>query len=228
VVLPSDRDPVRPHDVTHAAESVTQAFAPAVGMEWSVPAGGLEWSVEQTIAHMLAPAKYALYLASGSTRFIAAGLKPWSDATRAERLDALVGVARALAGVAAASPPAARGFHALGMVDAEGFVALGCLELLVHGYDVARGLGLAYEPPDGLCARVLARLFPWVDHPAGPAWTALLQATGRAGATTERDVWMPHPAPLDEWDGSIPVPDPRPVIEWVQQDPGRWQPRYQS
>lgn len=223
----SDRKPVQPVDVVDAAEFVTGTLASSVGMDWSVRAGRLAWTVEQTLAHMLAPAKYALYLAARSTHFMAAGIEPWTDATQAERLDALLGAARSLAGVATWVPPRSRGFHVRAMADAEGFVALGCLELVVHGYDAAQGLDLPYEPSDSLCARLLARLFPWAEPSVGSAWPTLLRTTGR-GESREGtdDSWVCHVAPLDEWDGSIPTPDPHPVVEWVSDHGGSWSPVY--
>jgi hypothetical protein len=83
-----------------------------------------------------------------------------------------------LARVVDAVPPGERGWHPDGMPDATGFAALGCAELLLHGEDVAQGLGLAFDPPADVAAAVLARLFPDVA-PAHDAWTALRWATGR-------------------------------------------------
>jgi hypothetical protein len=56
---------------------------------------------------------------------------------------------------------------------------MGVVETLVHTGDLANGLGLTWEPPAALCARVLRRLFP--DAPADTdPWRTLLWATGRA------------------------------------------------
>ena len=51
-----------------------------------------------------------------------------------------------------------------GMADASGFAALACDEMLVHTADIAAVLGVGFDPPRGVCARVLARLFPWAPH----------------------------------------------------------------
>jgi hypothetical protein len=63
------------------------------------------------------------------------------------------------------------------------FAVLGCVETLLHGQDVARGLGRELDPPRGLCGRVLAARFPRAA--AGldgtDPWLALQWATGRAG-----------------------------------------------
>ncbi len=63
--------------------------------------------------------------------------------------------------VARAAPPGTRAFHPAGMADVSGWIGMGCAEILVHTGDIARGLGLPYRPPDELCSRVRARLFPW-------------------------------------------------------------------
>jgi hypothetical protein len=54
---------------------------------------------------------------------------------------------------------------------------MGVNETLVHTWDVARGLGIGWEPPADLAAAVLARLFP--DVPDAEPGKALLWCTGR-------------------------------------------------
>ena len=218
--------PIEPQDVVRAASFVVDALAPAIGRDWSVRAGRLQWDVEKTIAHMAAAtAKHVLYLASRSTRFIAVGLDRWHDASQAEQLDAITGVAAAQANVAASMPPEERAYHGSGMPDAQGYVAMDCLDLLVHGHDVASGLGITYEPPDDLCCVVSARLLPWLDISAG-AWQAMLRYTGRIGPPGD-DSWTVLKEPLAEWDGKVPVQDPRPVVEWVRES-DKWRPRYRD
>jgi hypothetical protein len=221
--MTQDARPIEPDDVVRAAAVVTAALAPAVGRDWSVRAGRLDWDVDFTITHMLAPAKHALYLAARSTRFIAVGLDRWGDASQAERLDAVNGVAAAMANIAAQTPPDARAYHASGMTDAQGYVAMDCLDLLVHGHDVAAGLGLNFVPPDELCQAVVARLLPWLAD-AGPAWETMLRHTGRIGRSGD-DSWTVLKAPLSEWDGAVPIREPGMVVEWVR-DGSTWKPRY--
>jgi hypothetical protein len=91
------------------------------------------------------------------------------------------------------------------MADAEGFVAMGCDEILVHTGDIADGLGITAAPPTDLCARVLARLFPWAPKGTDP-WPTLLWANGRAplGDRGRLDAdWYWQCAPLSEWDGAV-------------------------
>ncbi len=185
---------IRPDSVEAAAAVVVKALRPGVDADWSVRAGGLEWSVDRTIAHMAgAPAKYAFYLSSRSTRYVAVTVMPSDDATRQERLEAIEGCAAALAGVAATAPKDALGFHVSGMHNAEEFLAMGCEELLVHAYDVTCGLGLPYEPPEDLCRLVIEYLYPGREEQR-PAWPFLVWLSGRR-----------HPAATG-W-GEPPKPD---------------------
>jgi uncharacterized protein (TIGR03083 family) len=209
---------------------VVEALTPAIGRDWSVRAGRLEWDVDHTLAHLTgAPAKYALYLASRSTRAIPVGIATWSDASQRERIDAVTGTASALAYVASSSPPDTRAFHSSGMLDPEGFCALACVELLVHGHDIASGLGLPFEPPVDVCDNVVDRVFPWLAGGSG-SWETILWHTARIeveGREPSDAMWPMVAIPLGEWDGTIPRRDPRPIVEWIRDDDaGRWRPRY--
>jgi hypothetical protein len=216
---------IEPEDLIRAAAMVTAALAPAVSRDWSVKAGRLDWDVDRTITHMAGgTAKHTLYLASRSTRFIAVNPGRWHGASQAEQLEAITGVAAAMASVAASTPPEARAYHATGMCDAEGYLAMDCVDLLVHGHDVAEGLGLPFAPPDDLCRVVVARAFPWLAD-AGSPWEAMLRHTGRIGPPGD-DSWRLLTLPLAEWDGTIPPQrDPRPVVEWIREGAG-WRPRF--
>ncbi len=84
---------------------------------------------------------------------------------------------------------------------------MACDEILVHGDDAARGLGVRFEPDRQLAARVVARLFPW--HSLGPdddPWQTLLWANGRVDleGRPHQGRWRWHCEPLSEWDGSAP------------------------
>lgn len=96
------------------------------------------------------------------------------------------------------------------MADASGFAALACDELLVHTSDIAAGLGVSFDPPREVCARVLGRLFPWAPRDQDP-WEALRWANGHAPLGERPRLapeWVAHPAPLQEWDGVDPTPPP--------------------
>jgi len=187
---------IRPESVMAAAAAVIAALRPGIDADWSVKAGDLEWSVDRTISHMTgAPAKYAFYLSSRSTRYVAVRVWPEADATRQERLEAIEGCAAALAGVAATAPRDAFGFHVSGMRNAAQFLTMACYELLVHTYDVTCGLGLPYQPPEELCRLMIEHFHPGQDA-QGPVWPLLVWLSGR-----------PHPA-ATEW-GQPPTPGQR-------------------
>lgn len=124
-----------------------------------------------------------------------------------ELLDALEGRAFVLAEVVGAAPPDARGEHSMGRADPSGFAAMGCDEMLIHTDDIAAGLEGAFDPPLDVCARVLARLFPWAPGDVEP-WAGLRWANGRAplgGRARLSEDWVWHCAPLSEWDGTDPT-----------------------
>ena len=121
---------------------------------------------------------YAAHLAVQARHRLRVDVRVHDDATNAEVLDVLEATAATLALVARAAPPDARAYHSAGMADVVGFVAMGCDEVLVHGWDACRGLGLGLVAPPDLAGRVLERLFPWAPRGVAP-WPALLWANGR-------------------------------------------------
>lgn len=55
---------------------------------------------------------------------------------------------------------------------------MACDELLVHGIDIARTLGLDFEPDVEIVDRVVRRLFPWAPETGTPL-ERLMWANGR-------------------------------------------------
>jgi len=127
-------------------------------------------------------------------------------------IDFLEAAGRILALVARATPPDVRAFHPWGVADADGFAGMGCLEVLLHGKDLADGLGLPYEPPSEVCQKVLDRMFAHHKEQvaATDPWAALQWASGRGelDGLARLTEWKWRAAPLDErWDPSpTPVP----------------------
>jgi hypothetical protein len=197
---------VTPEDVYETASACRRTLTPVAAVHWDRPAGDLEWSCRTTLAHILsALLYYAINLAVRSTVPRPSGqADPSLPVT--ELLDALEARAGLLAEVCAAAPPGARGAHDWGMADASGFAALACDEMLVHTGDIAVSLGIRFDPPREVCARVLARLFPWAPEDVDP-WEAMRWANGRGPLGNRRRLspdWVAHPAPLKEWDGLDP------------------------
>ena len=148
---------------------------------------------------------YAADLVAGPVEVSAFDLVRRPDVELTEMCRQMGAATEVLARVVDAADPAERGAHSWGLADASGFAGMGCAELLLHGWDVAEGRGLAWAPPDPLADAVLTRLFPWAPSGAEP-WPALLWATGRGVLPGREPVtsWRWHCAPLSEWDGHQP------------------------
>jgi len=149
---------IGPEHVLESARVLRAAFTPHLHRDWSVRAGDLTWSCQETLVHA-ADVWYSVELASQCHDWLPPLLTWRAGLTTEEGL------------AAHDAPPEARGYHGQ-PTDAEGFAAMHCDEVLVHGYDIALGLGVVFVPPPDLARRVRDRLFPWT--PAGAPWTTLL------------------------------------------------------
>jgi hypothetical protein len=196
--------PVTADDLEAAVSTTVATLRPASGRDWSVPAGALEWDCWHTAEHIGdCLLSYAGQLvAQPTTRFVRFEVTADTDAAPAEVLEFAEAGGRILAATVRTCPPQVRGWHPTGMADPEGFAAMGCVEALVHGHDIAQGLGLALDPPRQVCTRVLARLFPHAaaDLADLDPWLALLWATGRIALPGRPRVahWRWHGAPPAE------------------------------
>lgn len=155
--------------------------------DWTRPAGDLTWSCVDTAEHI--GSDFTAYAAQLTGRTAAAGtyvpvemrLEEGTGADGALRvIEATAGL---LAAVVRTTPAGVRGYHPFpsGSSDADGFAAMGVVELVLHTYDILRAFDVAYEPSAALCEVLLARLFPHLP-PARDAeghWGVLLWATGR-------------------------------------------------
>lgn len=190
---PAAAGPVTADDVRESAHWLVGVIHAGNHGNLDSPAGDLAWSCWRTCEHvvddMLA---YALQLA-GRPRLAYLPLVAADGGDDLVRIDRSSGVAGLVESVQAGTEllaaqvtlthPSARAFHPSGLSDGPGFAALGVVEILVHGYDVARGLGVdvtsaGHLPiPEGPALRAVQRLFV---HPPGarPA-AALLWCTGR-------------------------------------------------
>jgi hypothetical protein len=103
--------------------------------------------------------------------------------------------------------PEARAWHNSGLTDRSGYSAMACNELLIHTWDIGRGLDARFELPPELTGRVVARLFPmWVPIEAPPD-QALLWCNGRIALGDRARLgpdWGWWSRPLEEWDGTDP------------------------
>ena len=202
----STRQPLVPDDLKAAAAWLRGTLTPFTDQNWSVNARDLDWSCLATARHVVD----ALLIYTGSLAARAQQRRQWPvercenrEYTASQRLGMIEGTAAILAAVADGTPPETIAFHSSGMTDREGFLAMGCSEILAHGFDIASALGAPFDPPRDLAARVTARLFPWTPLD-GDAWEALLWSNGRI-ALPDRpriaEIWGWHPMPLSEWNG---------------------------
>jgi mycothiol maleylpyruvate isomerase-like protein len=200
---------VRGDDVLAAAEACERMLEPHLGADWGVAVPDLEFTVGRVVAHAAEVTLwYSVDLWSGRAN-AAFELRVLPNEPNERLLTSLTAASRALAAGVDAAPADTRGYHPMGSPDPEGFAAMACDELLVHGHDAARGLRAVFAPDPALAARVLNRLYPW--HAAGPGedpWKLLLWANGRTDlpGRTRQDRWRWHCGPLGEWDGTAPVP----------------------
>ena len=170
-------------DLDSALAALAAALEPVTDRDWSTGAGSLEWDCWHTGEHIgdVLMSYAAQLVARPAGRYVRFLANADADATAAEVLEfALTGGGILVAAVRVA-PAHVRAYHPTGMADPEGFAAMGCVEALLHGHDIAEGLGVTLTAPEDVCARVLGRLFP--DTPATldglDPWTVLRWATGR-------------------------------------------------
>jgi uncharacterized protein (TIGR03083 family) len=163
-------------DTTSAA---LDALEPLADRSWSTRAGGLDWTCRQTAVHLASDlVKYATQLAGrAGGPYLGLGVTVSADEPPDALLQIIDGCGRVLACVVDGSPVDARAWH-WGPTDASGFAAMGMGELLVHTYDIARGLGDGWRPPPDLAQTVVSRLLDGAPAVGDPS-DLLLWSTGR-------------------------------------------------
>lgn len=183
--------------ITTATAETRRVLDPVLDEDWSAPAGDLDWTCRHTAAHiaddLFSYASQVVAQPPHSYLPVEAAVDP--AATTAELVECIVMCGELLRLAVSAAPATARAWHPYGTSDPDGFAAMGIAETVVHTYDIARGLGVRWAPPDDLSAAVVARLFP--AAPAGdPAWV-LLWCTGRTklGERPRLSEWR--------WDSSV-------------------------
>ncbi|MDG4801288.1 hypothetical protein [Micromonospora sp. WMMD980] len=189
-------------DLDRAAACVATALGPVTGADWSRRAGGLEWDCRRTAEHLADTLlSYAAQVVSRpADRFVRLAVVLEPDASPAETVECVTCAAKLLALAVRGTPAGVRAFHPSGQADPAGFAAMGVAEVLLHGEDIAVGLGTAVDPSRPVCERVVARLFP--DVAPGLAdvdpWIALRWCVGRADlpARPHRHTWQWRGAPL--------------------------------
>jgi RimJ/RimL family protein N-acetyltransferase len=182
--------------IEEAVASCAALLRAAAGRDWDgARAGRLEWSCRRTAEHIASDLiAYAGQLAGrAATAYVPFEITVDEGTGDAGVVDVIETTGALLAAAVRTTPREVRAFHPYPFRSAnrEGFAAMGVAEVLLHTHDIAEGLGLPYEPPAGLCARVLTTIFPHVRPEPDAPWNTLLWATGRGG--------LPGREPLTEW-----------------------------
>ncbi|MGW1542932.1 GNAT family N-acetyltransferase [Streptomyces sp. NPDC002309] len=205
--------------VLQAVEGAVAVLRTATDRDWrAVDAGRTTWSCRTTAEHVASCLlAYAGQLAGRARdayvpfEITLDGSEDALDPAGNEGVLQVIATTGALLSAAIRTTPReVRAFHPYPFRSAnrEGFAAMGVAEVLLHTHDIAQGLGLAYEPPAGLCAYVLGTIFPHVQ-PAADPWPTLLWATGRGD--------LPGRAPVTDWRwaNNLVVPAGRLTLEGV-------------
>jgi hypothetical protein len=168
--------------IADVADELDALLALVPRSQWESPAASVSWTCWQTADHIAGDfAHYAAQIIGQPRDHY---VKFSFDTSRATTPDELREVVRVAGGMLAATvrtaSPECLGWHPHGYFTAAGFAAIGAAEGLVHGHDIAAGLGMAWSPKPQLCEQVLSTVFPDAERRAGAtALTTLLVQTGR-------------------------------------------------
>lgn len=190
-----------PDDVVTAAKALHALTAiPDTSVRWSNTAKPTQWTAAHTIEHI----SDALLFYSGHVARRAVAklpvLRDGRDAPASEHLDNVLSAAHVLAALLR-DLGEERAFHPSGTADAAGWAGMAVTEILVHGTDAARAVGVRLDLPENVCARTVSRVFPWIDPTVADPPELLLAVTGRTsimGVPADPDWWW-QSAPLTEW-----------------------------
>ena len=170
-----------PELVTVLVAELDELLARVPDDGWQQPAAYVGWSCWRTAEHVSGDfAHYAAQVATGAAdHYVTFGWDTSRARTPAELREVLRAASGFLSACVRVAAPDSLAWHPHGMYTPAGYAAIGAAEGIVHGTDIAAGLGLPWTPSDAVVGPVLDTVFPGTRRPADPALTALLLATGR-------------------------------------------------
>ena len=196
------RESVSGDDLRRAGRNSFAVLMPLADRDWSVGAWNMTWTCRKTLDHMLnCLAWYAHDFAGEIKSSVGAARDEMPGATIEDLIITIPNLADVLALVGEGKQFGARGWHDWGIADAEGFLAMGAIEISTHTWDIVMALdpdnAAAAIMPE-VAARLLPRLFPEAPTGFGPVET-LLWVTGRGELPGLQRVtqWQWHSAPVD-------------------------------
>lgn len=198
------RSPVAPDDVLTAAVTLNVlARCPDDSPSWGRVCATTGWTATATVGHIVDALLYYAGQVARRARGHLPVLRDGRAAPPGQQLDNVVTAAHVLA-CTLRDLGGERAWHPSGLADAEGWAGMAVTEVLVHGHDAARVLGVDLTLPEAVCARTLERVFPWVPLVGAPPGRLLLAVTGRTSVPDEPSDpdWWWQSAPLQEWDGT--------------------------
>jgi hypothetical protein len=177
-------------DFARLSELVLDAWGSGLDRDWSVPAGTLEWSCWKTADHTVdCVFSYAFFLASRRQESYPpfGELHALADASPADLVDGMRAATNLLSAAIAHADPDERAVIGIWPVLATGtprdFAARGALEMVLHAHDVCSGLGIPFDPPNEVCARLRDHVQDWPGQQpltaTDDAWADLLARSGR-------------------------------------------------
>jgi hypothetical protein len=166
--------------VCSATTEMERALGGSVNADWTATAGDVTWTCMDTGAHVADDlfSYSSQVLAQPGLGYLPIEARLEERATPETMLQCVAMCGQLLRLAVKDTPATGRAWHPYGTSDPDGFAAMGIVEVLVHTFDIAQGLGLSWEPPPDLCAPVLTRLFP--QAPDGLPAEVLLWCTGRS------------------------------------------------
>ena len=198
-------------DLTAAGGLVVQHLRAVEDCDWTGKVQTLEWTCWQAADHLASVLlSYATRVAGRATDSSPMARASDPELSGRELVDLIESSVRLLGLALIDLPDGARIFHPAGMADRQGYAAMGCDELLVHGVEIAAAMSDPFRPPDELARRIATRLFPW-SPPGFAGWDTLWWANDRSDLGSHPapgPEWVWHSRPLDEWDGTVPEWDP--------------------
>ncbi len=185
--MPSVANAFTTDDFAALSRLVIETWTAGVDRDWSMPAGTLEWSCWKTADHTVdCVFSYAFFLASGrlGTYPPFGELHAFDEATPADLIAGLRAVTTMLWAVVVTADPEMRAVIGQGEdAPPSDFPARGGLEMILHAHDVCAGLGVPFDPPRDLCARLRDHTASWwwvgTTPVSDDAWRDLLVRSGR-------------------------------------------------